>query len=394
MPLNGQGMRKETGCDGTSKGGDYPLHSIYFYPTESCNLRCIHCWIRPQYAPDQTAFDKQNRKNVSVGTMERVVREALPLGLSHIKVTGGEPFLNPRLLDYLDAFSKQGLSFSIETNGTLITEEVAKRLRTYPIRQISVSLDGSTPAVHEKIRGEKGCYQKTLMGIAWLVENDLTPQLIFCLQEGNALDLENTIRMAGDLGIRSFEINPLALFGPEGSNKAVCRGPSLEDLLDLEKRVEGEFSERYPEMDIDLYLPPAVKGIKELSRHSLCGCQIHHICGILSNGDVSICGIGRRKKNLVMGNVHEKSIALIWRDGAVFQEIRKRIPFGLEGVCGRCLFKYHCLGFCRADVLSNDQSLVDSFQICDELFQKGLFPSSRMIDEKAWALIERKRGMN
>lgn len=394
MPLYCRGVRKESECGGPSKRGDYPLHSIYFYPTESCNLRCVHCWIRPQYAPDQAAFDKQNRENVSVGTMERVVQEALPLGLSHIKLTGGEPFLNPRLFDYLEALRKYDLSFSFETNGSLITEEVAQRLRTYPIRQISVSLDGSTPGLHEKIRGEEGCFKKTLMGIELLVKNELLPQVIFCLQESNAQDLENTIRLARDLRIRSFEINPLALFGPETPNREGCRGLPLEALIDLEKRVEGGFRERYPEMDIDLYLPPAVKGIKELSRHPLCACQIHHICGILSNGDVSICGIGRRNRSLVMGNVNDKSIVHIWRDGAIFQQIRARIPFELEGVCARCLFKIHCQGFCRADVLCGEQSLVDSFQVCDELFQKGLFPASRMIEEKKWALIDRKRGMH
>ena len=83
----------------------YPLHSIYFYPTESCNLRCIHCWIHPVHAADKTAYDSQNRKNITVETKERVVQDALPLGLGHIKFTGGEPFLNPYMFEYLERFS-------------------------------------------------------------------------------------------------------------------------------------------------------------------------------------------------------------------------------------------------------------------------------------------------
>jgi len=69
----------------------HPLRSIYFYPTESCNLKCIHCWIRPAYAPDEKSYQRQNQENVSVEVMDRVVRDALPLGLSHVKLPEESP---------------------------------------------------------------------------------------------------------------------------------------------------------------------------------------------------------------------------------------------------------------------------------------------------------------
>ncbi len=133
-------------------------------------------------------------------------------------------------------------------------------------------------------------------------------------------------------------------------------------------------------MNIDLYLPPALKGIKELSRQTLCSCNILNICGILSNGDVSVCGIGRIKKKLILGNIKEKSIVQIWKEAPLFNEIRQKVPFDLKGVCGKCLFKYQCLGFCRADVLGDNQSLVDPNGICDEIYQKGLFPKTRILE--------------
>ena len=71
----------------------------------------------------------------------------------------------------------------------------------------------------------------------------------------------------------------------------------------------------------------------------------------------------------------------------VFKEIRRKIPFQMNGICGKCLFKYQCLGFCRAAVLFNDQSLVEPYEICDEVFQKGIFPKSRILNEKESSLI-------
>jgi radical SAM protein with 4Fe4S-binding SPASM domain len=85
---------------------------------------------------------------------------------------------------------------------------------------------------------------------------------------------------------------------------------------------------------------------------------------------------------MVMGNVKQDSIARIWQEGILFKEIRERVPFELKGICGKCLFKYQCLGFCRADVLGHKQSLVDSYPICEEVFQKGLFPQTRILSKR------------
>ena len=359
----------------------YPLRSIYFYPTESCNLKCIHCWVQPTHAVSKKAYDVQNKDNVSVEKMEQVAQDAISLGLQHLKFTGGEPFLNPSIFEYLERLSCYGLSFSFETNGTLLTRSMVQRLGHYNLKQISTSLDGSVPEVHDKIRRVKGSFKKALKGIELLIEHSIYPQIIFCLQKLNAHDLENTIRLAHRLGVKSFEINPLALNGDKPDSIG-CESLPVEDLIELEQKVENELAERYAGMHIDLYLPPALKGIQELSRHALCTCNIFNICGILSNGDVSICGIGRTNKDMVMGNVKKDSIARIWQEGILFKEIRERIPSELRGICGKCLFKYQCLGFCRADVLGNKQSLVDSYRICEEVFQKGLFPQTRILGER------------
>ncbi|MGA1841541.1 MAG: radical SAM protein [bacterium] len=365
----------------------YPLRSIYFYPTESCNLRCIHCWLRPSFTTNEKSYQVQNQENISVEIMEQVVKDVLPLGLSSIKFTGGEPFLNPDIFEYLDRFSQYDLLFGFETNGTLLTKKMVKKLKRYNITLFAVSLDGSVSYIHERIRGVKGSFDRTLNGIQLLIENKIYPQIIFCLQKINANDLENTLRLAYELKVKSFEINPLILLGGESLKNQGCEALPLEELLDLERRIEGEFVSLYPDMLIDLYLPPALKGIKDISKHSLCKCNILNICGILSNGDVSICGIGKRKKSLIIGNVKEKGIAAIWKEGALFKEIRKKIPLQMNGICGRCLFKYQCLGFCRAEVLFNDRSLTDPYRICDEVFQKGLFPESRILGEREASLI-------
>ncbi len=357
-----------------------PLRSIYFYPTESCNLRCIHCWVKPDHAVDARSYDLLNRNNIGVATMEKVVAQALDLGLVNIKLTGGEPFVSPEIFDFMDCFSKFDLSLTIETNGTLLTEEKIEKLKNYNIRLLSTSLDGSCAKIHERIRGVPGSFGKTVKAIAGLVKHGIFPQVIFCLQALNAHDLEATIKLADNLGVNSFEINPLALSGDINSADNGCRALTLEQLLAVGKQVEKIFPEKFPDIHVNLYLPPALKGIRSLAATNLSTCAIFSICGILANGDVSLCGIGRTRKHLVAGNVKQQSLADIWQNAEIFQLLRKKIPGDLEGVCGRCLFRFHCLGFCRADVLAKERPITAPLSMCQQAFEKGLFPETRILD--------------
>jgi SynChlorMet cassette radical SAM/SPASM protein ScmF len=356
----------------------FPLRSIYFYPTESCNLKCIHCWISPAHAPDSAAYERQNRGNLTVEEMERVVEEAKPLGLLSVKITGGEPFLNPRLFDFLDMFHRHGLGMSFETNGTLLTAETVARLRQYKTGIMATSLDGSTAENHERIRGVSGSFEAALRGIRLLVNGGFSVQSIFCLMDLTKEDLLPTMRLAHSLGVSFFEINPMSGMG--GSGNRPCKGLPVEELLELEHKIENELSRQFPGMRLDLYLPPALKSISEIGRHRCGSCRLLNICGILSDGDVSICGIGRKCKSLIIGNVREQGIAYLWENSPLFKQIREKVPFALEGVCGRCMFRYSCLGFCRAEVMNDFDGVTAPFPMCEEAYQKGLFPKSRIVE--------------
>ena len=92
-----------------------------------------------------------------------------------------------------------------------------------------------------------------------------------------------------------------------------------------------------------------------------------------------------------MGNIKEESIAHIWEKGDIFNDIRDNVPLKMKGVCGDCLFRLHCLGFCRADVLFDKGSVRDSHVLCQMLFDKGLFPESRILSREVSHGIGRDR---
>ena len=74
----------------------YFLGSIYFYLTEGCNLKCRHCWIAPKYQTEDAIWP-----SVDFELFKDIIRQGKELGLSSIKLTGGEPLIHPILIKFL-----------------------------------------------------------------------------------------------------------------------------------------------------------------------------------------------------------------------------------------------------------------------------------------------------
>jgi sulfatase maturation enzyme AslB (radical SAM superfamily) len=137
-----------------------PLHSFYLYLSASCNLRCRHCWITPEFSDTPAPG-----KTVDPNALRDAVIEAKTLGLAHVKLTGGEPLLHPQFKEIVDMLTTEGLSISMETNGTLITEEMAHYLKEKTNMDfVSVSIDSSVAAEHDAFRGVRGAFDAALSG--------------------------------------------------------------------------------------------------------------------------------------------------------------------------------------------------------------------------------------
>ena len=348
------------------------LSTLYFYLTSYCNLRCFHCWIAPEYldkvhAPEEASFD----------LLKSIIDQAMPLGLKHIKITGGEPFLSVNFLDLIDYASSKDLQFSIETNGSLIDEEKVKFLKEKGAKFIAVSLDGPDETAHEKVRGVKGCFKKTIEGIRCLKKYGLNVQVIMSVYKGNIDHIENTINLAESLGVNSFKINCISCV--ERGRSLVDKGINLavSDYIALNRKIYTEIQLRR-KIKIILDIPPAFKSLKDI-RKRMARCNIKNILGVLSDGRISICGIGENVDSLILGNLKKESLESIWKGNEILKRIREDLPHGLKGVCGNCIFKAYCLGKCRAEAYYNTNDLFGPFSFCEEALKSGLFPESRLL---------------
>ena len=83
----------------------------------------------------------------------------------------------------------------MNTNGTMISEEVANLLAESKISRVAVSVDSCNPALHEKMRGVRGCFQHTYKAIDWLLEKCPEKLYITCTLTALNCDVESVMNI-------------------------------------------------------------------------------------------------------------------------------------------------------------------------------------------------------
>jgi SynChlorMet cassette radical SAM/SPASM protein ScmF len=348
----------------------YQLSSLYLYLADQCNLSCRHCWISPGFSQDR-------KDGISIEYLKKTILEAKELGLQSVKLTGGEPLLYRDIYALLEFLAAEKIKILIETNGTLINNGILDKLKLCKVQQISVSLDACMPEVHDKIRGVKGSFERTTAGLRMMSEYGFNIQIIMTLHRNNRMEILGLISLCKNLGAGSLKINPLM---PCGRGEEIFKDKQnldTEELVELYRMVDREWSLN-SDIDIIFDLPVALRSIADIKRRGITECRILNILGILANGDFSICGIGQTIDELCMGNLYRDSIKDIWQENLILADLRQGLPGRLQGICGRCIFRFQCLGSCRANAYAITRDLFAPYFLCEESYESGLFPDSRV----------------
>lgn len=351
-----------------------PLTSLYMYISGSCNLACRHCWIEPDFQAGDNGG-----KHIPLEYVEKAIREAKPLGLSSVKLTGGEPMLHPDFREIVQLIGNAGLKVHIETNGTLVDRAMAEFLRrSNKVKFISVSVDGVDAETHERLRVVPGCYDRAITGIRNLVSEGFHPQLICTLHRGNVPQVAEIIDLAQELGCGSVKFNHIQQVGRgesfEKENRLV-----VQDVIGTFQSIQKDLA---PKAKISVFfdIPFAFHSIGKLLKGQLGRCNIMNILGVLAGGELSICGMGATVPELVYGNLSKDSLRDIWFCHPTLVGIRELIPLRLEGVCAECIHKNMCLGHCVAFNFHVAGKLNAGFQFCQKAEEIGAFPGSRKTD--------------
>ncbi len=328
-----------------SRLSPHELRMVAWELIRSCNLACVHCRASSERGPYSGELTTKE--------CFRVMDEIATIGKPVIILTGGEPLLRADIFKLARYGTEKGFRMVMATNGTLITEENVREMKTSGIQRISISLDGHDAETHDTFRKVKGAFEEALRGIEIAKKHDLPFQINTTITRANLHLIEKILRLAVDLGAVAHHI---FLLVPTG------RGKELQDQeispLDYEKTLHW-FYEQKDQVNLQLKatcaphyyrilrqrakqegkkITPQTHGLDAMTRGCLGGisfCFISHV------GQVQPCGY----LELNCGNVREKPFPEIWEKSSTFQDLRNFDGYG--GKCGRCEFRKVC-GGCRA----------------------------------------------
>jgi putative heme d1 biosynthesis radical SAM protein nirJ1 len=154
---------------------------VVWNSTKTCNLKCMHCYM----GSDAKKYNDEL-------TTEEAMQFIDDLADFHVPVllfSGGEPLIRPDFFTLAAYAQKKGVRPTLSTNGTLITREVAQKIKDIGVGYVGISLDGLKD-VNDKFRGVEGAYEKAMEGIENCVAVGQRVGLRFTINHHNIQELD------------------------------------------------------------------------------------------------------------------------------------------------------------------------------------------------------------
>lgn len=318
--------------------------------TRACPLRCVHCRADAQHHRDPGELSTQEGF--------ALIDQAVDLGAPVFVITGGDPLARPDVFDLIELSATAGLHTGFSPSVTArLTDAALVRAVDAGAGTIHLSLDGATAATHDRFRGVRGSFDRTLAAIDRVAALDVRLQVGTTVSSATIDELEAIVPLlAGRVDLwtlfvcvptgradTTFVLTPeehehMLHFAAErdlGFPIRTVEGPALRRLLAQQGRPTG----------------PAVNDGRGF-------CFVSHTGEVCPSGFLQV----------PVGNVRDRPLAHWYRDDPLFRALRD--PTRLTGKCGRCEYRDVC-GGSRARAWSMLGDPFGSDPIC------GYEPSSR-----------------
>jgi radical SAM protein len=341
--------------------------------TQSCDLACKHCRAaaQPIAHPDQLSHEEGR------ALIDQIAAMHIPIFV----FTGGDPLKREDLFELIRYASGKGVHVAVTPSATpLLTREAIFKMKEAGVVRLGISLDGSTPEIHDRFRGLPGAWARTIQAVEWANEAGIPIQVHSTISRHNVNDLDNLCSLFEKLAIVMWNVFFLVPVG---------RG-QLDDLLSGEEfeRVFGKIYELSRKANFQIKTTEAMHYRRYLLQHNLEERRMGHGHG--QPGAASVPGYeagtptaDARSRNMGWatrrvndgkgfvfishvgnvypsgflpihaGNIRETPLAEIYRNAPIFKALRDTSR--LEGKCGACEFKEICGGSrARAYALTGD----------------------------------------
>ncbi|WP_061214503.1 radical SAM/SPASM domain-containing protein [Syntrophomonas wolfei] len=319
--------------------------------TNRCNLRCKHCYIE--------AEDRKYQDELSTEEAREMINDLAAMKVPVLLFSGGEPLIRQDIYELGQMAAEKGLRPVISTNGTLIDDAVARKIKKAGFQYVGISIDGA-PATHDEFRNHPGAFADALRGIRACLNNGVKTGIRFTVNKYNQDDLPEIFEIIEREGIPRFCMYHLVYAGRgrEMADMDTSIGEK-RDILELVSRKTVELYEKGVEVEIlttdnhadGIFLlnhikeqqPERQEEIEQLLQmHGGCSAGTK-FANIDPRGNVHPCQFWQ---DYTVGNIREKPFSEIWTsDDELMIKLREKDKH-VKGKCGDCSYKSLCSG-CR-----------------------------------------------
>lgn len=288
---------------------------LQWHLSENCNLRCLHCY-QEKHKPIQLKYEQlENIYNQYKELLKKLNMKG------HINITGGEPLCNPYFFKILELIKNDSdnITFSILSNGTLITKEIAKKIKSYNPYYVQVSLEGGKKT-NDYIRG-KGTYKKIARGIINLKEQDIFTSISFTATKLNYKEFPKVVKYA-----RKYNVNNV------WSDRYIPLGDSIDKGLALNFEETREYlnimnnernklkNKKHNNTTISMYRALQFQMTNDFAYGCTAG---DTLLTVMENGDLVPC----RRMPIVVGNLLKDNMYNLYKNNKTLKDLREnKIP--------------------------------------------------------------------
>ncbi len=321
--------------------------------TKSCNLKCVHCY--------SNSTGRKAANELTTDEAKAVLDDLAGFGVPSVLFSGGEPLTRPDLFNLLEYANTGGLKTVISTNGTLITADVAKKIKQCNVSYVGISLDG-IGEVNDKFRQVPGAFEKAVTGIRNCRDTGIRVGLRLTLTKQNVEDLDKLFDFFEAERIERVCFYHLVPSG-RGSKIADLTHTQSREAIELILARARQFKKTGRKTDIltvDNHVDGPYLYLKLLKEDSQRAAEVWKLLtwnggGLYSSG-VGIGCIDFNGKvhpdqfwgHYDLGDVHERPFSDIWTDEnePLLKGLRDRRGY-VKGRCRQCKFFDACGGSLR-----------------------------------------------
>jgi len=334
------------------------LTKVYIEPTVACNLDCITCF--------------RNAWEHPIGRMTEETFERFLAGLKEMSPIPsvyfggiGEPLFHPKTIEWIARVKQLGVKAELITNGTILTEKIARKLIDSGLDVLWVSIDGASPETYADVRlgAELPVILKNLRRFAKMRKASHYPRpeigIAFVAMKRNIADLPKVIQLGKSVKAQYFSVSNVQpatedmqadrLYLQTMHNIAYLQAPHLPRLSLPKMDFNGSTTEALVQT-FNSQLNISFAGNNWGGANDTCNFVESGTMSIAWNGDVSPCwplmhthtsylhGKPRISKKHVIGNVAKHSLADLWLapDYVAYRERLHNFVFAPCSFCGGC----------------------------------------------------------